>query len=140
MLPSIAIPGNHEYEGYTEELDEQDIEELSIQWRPQFEFPLNGPDGLEETTYYIDYQGVRIIGLNSNEQIDKQAKWLENVLKDIILIDLPLLLIIIQYFHLEKVEIGSIPVKLGSRFMTNIMLIWFCRAMIIPMHVEEQKM
>jgi len=81
-LPGIAVPGNHEYEGYTEEQDEKDIENLSIHWRPQFEFPLNGPEGLEETVYYLDYQGMRIIALNTNEQIDKQTRWLEKVLQD----------------------------------------------------------
>ncbi|MFO7998151.1 MAG: metallophosphoesterase family protein [Marinilabilia sp.] len=78
-LPGIAVPGNHEYESYTEGQDE---EKLSIHWRPQFEFPHNGPEGLEETVYYLDYQGMRIIALNSNEQIDKQTQWLERVLQD----------------------------------------------------------
>jgi len=70
-LPSIAVPGNHEY-----------IDGLSIHWRPQFAFPKNGPDGLQDTAYYVDYQGVRFIALNSNEQVEKQARWLENVLED----------------------------------------------------------
>lgn len=72
MIPSIATPGNHEYRD----------DKLSRHWRPQFSFPLNGPPGLEETVYWIDYQGVRIISLNSNEDIDRQTSWLEGVLKD----------------------------------------------------------
>jgi hypothetical protein len=71
MIPSIATPGNHEYAG-----------ELSHHWRPQFAFPQNGPAGLEETAYWIDYQGARIISLNSNEKIDEQVEWLRGVLTD----------------------------------------------------------
>ena len=82
MLPSVPIAGNHEYEPYTAEEEEKDIDHLSIQWKPQFTLPLNGPDGLEETAYYIDYQGVRIIGLNTLEKQPEQAKWLEKVLSD----------------------------------------------------------
>ena len=32
--------------------------------------------------YYLDYQGVRIISLNSNEKEREQVAWLESVLKD----------------------------------------------------------
>ncbi len=71
MIPSIATPGNHEYYGG-----------LSGHWRPQFSFPLNGPEGLEETVYWLDYQGTRIISLNSNEQIERQSPWLAEVLSD----------------------------------------------------------
>ena len=42
--------------------------------------PKNGPQGLEETVYFIDYQGARIISLNSNQDLAKQANWLDNVL------------------------------------------------------------
>lgn len=70
MIPVIATPGNHEYAQRA----------ISGHWRPQFEFPLNGPVGLEESTFYIDYQGVRIISLNSNEKVPEQAPWLREVL------------------------------------------------------------
>lgn len=80
-IPSIATPGNHEYYK-TEEVDEDgdNVRKLSEQWRPTLTLPLNGPEGLEETVYWLDYQGVRVISLNSNEQQDKQVPWLENVL------------------------------------------------------------
>lgn len=71
MIPSVASPGNHEYR-----------DGLSRHWRPSFSFPMNGPEGLEETVYWVDYQGTRIISLNSNEQIDRQTTWLESVLSD----------------------------------------------------------
>lgn len=78
MLPSIATPGNHEYT--------RDVEDgprrLSVHWRPQFALPAHGPKGLEETVYHIDYQGIRIISLNSNERREDQVAWLDSVLTD----------------------------------------------------------
>ncbi|MCP3890746.1 MAG: hypothetical protein GY702_18020, partial [Desulfobulbaceae bacterium] len=56
MIPCIATPGNHEYyKG-----------KLCKHWKKIFKFPKNGPKGLKNTTYYIDYQDVRIISLDSN--------------------------------------------------------------------------
>jgi hypothetical protein len=73
MIPTVATPGNHEYD---------DDDQLSRHWRPQFAFPTNGPSGLEETVYWLDYQGARIISLNSNERIKDQTVWLKSVLSD----------------------------------------------------------
>lgn len=72
MVPSIATPGNHEYEKGT----------LSRHWRPQFAQPTHGPEGLEETAFVLDYQGVRIISLNSNEKQQEQVAWLEKRLSE----------------------------------------------------------
>jgi len=72
MIPCIATPGNHEYyKG-----------KLCKHWKKIFKFPKNGPKGLKNTTYYIDYQDVRIISLDSNAKIEPQTKWLRNVLKE----------------------------------------------------------
>ena len=49
---------------------------------PNSHCPQNGPDGLNETVYYIDYQGARIISLNSNEERGDQVPWLEAVLRE----------------------------------------------------------
>jgi hypothetical protein len=73
MIPVVATPGNHEYD---------DERGLSRHWQPQFAFPLNGPSGLEESVYWFDYQGARIVSLNSNERIDEQREWLTPVLTD----------------------------------------------------------
>lgn len=93
MVPSLPTPGNHEYErrepaetkgeaaktnASARPRDEK--AELSRHWRPQFTLPENGPEGLKETAYFIDYQGVRIVSLNSNERQDEQVPWLEKVL------------------------------------------------------------
>jgi hypothetical protein len=70
VVPSIPVPGNHEYSGG----------DLSVQWRPQFALPRHSNPELDETTYVVDFQGVRIVGLNSNTSIDEQADWLDSVL------------------------------------------------------------
>jgi len=75
QLPIIATPGNHEYR-----TDSTGKRNLSTLWRLHFTLPQNGPEGLEETVYFGDYQGARIISLNSNQDLVKQANWLDNVL------------------------------------------------------------
>jgi 3',5'-cyclic AMP phosphodiesterase CpdA len=76
MIPNVPTPGNHEYgrDGL--------LRKLSRHWRPQFALPEEGPPGLEETVYKLDYQGVRIISLNSNERHAEQVEWLDSVLAD----------------------------------------------------------
>lgn len=77
MIPSFATPGNHEYRKLTDE-----TRTITPHWRRQFALPTNGPAGLEETAYYIDYQGARIVSLNSNERHEAQAAWLDSILSD----------------------------------------------------------
>lgn len=76
MVPSVMTPGNHEYKDVA----------LSPQWRPQFNLPLNGPKGLEETCYQVNYPNLKIISLDA-EQIDESEKykiaqriWLDSIL------------------------------------------------------------
>jgi myo-inositol-hexaphosphate 3-phosphohydrolase/3',5'-cyclic AMP phosphodiesterase CpdA len=75
MMPSIAVPGNHEQAKLPD-----GSRRLSHHWRATFAFPENGPRGLEESCYTLIYQGVRFIGLNSNQQQEEQAVWLDEVL------------------------------------------------------------
>lgn len=77
MMPSVPVPGNHEMAK-----TEGGGKRLSHHWRPQFALPEHGPKGLEESCFTLVYQGVRIIGLNSNEQIDVQTQWLDKVLAE----------------------------------------------------------
>lgn len=79
-LPSIPVPGNHEYRPLNKVEKERKIRSLSAQWKPQFTLPENGPKGLKESVYYIDYQDTKIIALNSNERQEEQVPWLEEVL------------------------------------------------------------
>lgn len=83
MLPNIPVPGNHEYASHPEHGGSR---HLSTHWRPQFTLPRNGPDGLKETVYALDHQGMRIIGLNTqiakqdDRWLDRQTEWLASVL------------------------------------------------------------
>lgn len=77
QIPQLAVAGNHEYVKNKEKKKTH----LTTLWKPQFEFPKNGMEGLEDTNYYFDYLNCRIIVLNSNEKIDQQAAWLEDVLE-----------------------------------------------------------
>ncbi|MFB6279311.1 MAG: fibronectin type III domain-containing protein [Salinibacter sp.] len=83
MLPNVPVPGNHEYAPHPEHGGSR---HLSTHWRPQFTLPRNGPDGLKETVYALDHQGMRIIGLNTqiakqdDRWLDRQTEWLTSVL------------------------------------------------------------
>ncbi|MDF2158308.1 metallophosphoesterase family protein [Algoriphagus sp. CAU 1675] len=81
MVPTMSIPGNHEY-GFKNESDRATgTRSLSVQWKPQFTLPENGPSGLEETAYFMDYQDTKFIFLDSNKDWEKQAQWLEEILQ-----------------------------------------------------------
>lgn len=78
--PLVPVAGNHEYPDPRKiPADQRRITSL---WRPQFTLPENGPQGLEETVFSFDYQGVRVVVLNGNEKIPEQALWLEGVLSN----------------------------------------------------------
>ncbi len=77
MMPSIAVPGNHEMAKLPE-----NKRKLSHHWRPQFAQPENGPKGLEETCFTIVYHNLLVVGLNSNEEIEVQTEWLDKVLAE----------------------------------------------------------
>ncbi|MCP4625523.1 MAG: metallophosphoesterase family protein [bacterium] len=74
-IPSIPVTGNHEYK-------KRGLggPSLSKYWKPQFALPELGREDLDETVYYVDFQGVRVVALNSNLKIKDQAKWMEKLL------------------------------------------------------------
>jgi len=86
-VTSVTTSGDSVTVEFLMEVD-ADPSELSRHWRPGFTLPLNGPAGLEESTYYIDIQGVRIIGLNSPaalgspQALQEQTEWLRRVLEE----------------------------------------------------------
>jgi hypothetical protein len=80
MIPSVPTPGNHEYP--RDPKQPLASRHVSHHWRPQFTLPENGPEGLAETVYWLDYQGTRIVSLNSNEQEARQVEWLDRVLAE----------------------------------------------------------
>ncbi|MEP0710617.1 metallophosphoesterase family protein [Algoriphagus sp.] len=83
MIPSLATPGNHEYDS-----EEDGSLVLDYHWKKQFSFPENGPKEFSETVYYTDYSDLRLISLNSQEivvnekSMETQKVWLEKVLSE----------------------------------------------------------
>lgn len=83
MINSIPAVGNHEY------LSQPDGPRVLMPHVPaQLLTPDNGPEPLQATVYYVDYQGVRYIALDSMEALQNddlarlQAEWLHDVLAD----------------------------------------------------------
>lgn len=76
MTPVVPSPGNHEYRK-----DSSGQTRLAQHWGAQFNMPRNGPRSLEHGAYHIDYQGVRIVSLNTMEKVEEQAAWLDDVLR-----------------------------------------------------------
>lgn len=81
MIPQVMTPGNHDYNGLT----------LDPHWNAQFTLPTNGPKGLEGTCFFIDYNNLRLISIDSaadselkNENgymMTAQKSWLDSVLQ-----------------------------------------------------------
>ncbi len=83
-IPVLPTPGNHEYY----DPSERSKRELNKYWRAGFTLPENGPEGLWETSYTTDYQGVRFIVVNSDAMLRdaevalRQKVWVEGLLKN----------------------------------------------------------
>ena len=77
---AIPVVGNHEFMTIGDSKPRQ----LSIQWRPQFTLPVEedlAPE-LHETVYTVDYQDIRIIVINSNDELKAQTNYIEDQLKN----------------------------------------------------------
>ncbi|WP_432797467.1 fibronectin type III domain-containing protein [Poriferisphaera sp. WC338] len=75
----IPVLGNHELAKFSEDTPRV----VSILWRPQFTLPLSPtlPEELQETVYTVDYQGLRVIVLNSMMDTKAQNAYLEQQLQ-----------------------------------------------------------
>jgi len=93
MVPSLPVPGNHDLHRSPDSSDDASGPLVAPpSWRQQFALPMNGPEGLRGQSYYIDYQGVRMISLDVNiyagkqdteakkQLAQQQTAWLEKVL------------------------------------------------------------
>ncbi|MDP1676593.1 MAG: metallophosphoesterase family protein [Bacteroidota bacterium] len=88
MTPSILVPGNHDLafkmEGGKIVRKKNGKKErsnlLPPTWRGQYVLPENGISGYEEVSYYVDYQGVRFIMMNTNDRLLEQAEWMKKLL------------------------------------------------------------
>jgi hypothetical protein len=97
-VPSLPVPGNHDLHRPPASQEAKTVLSVSPLWRYHFLLPNNGPENLEELrqqSYFVDYQGVRLISLDvnvyANESFDAhekrriwdgQTKWLESVLRN----------------------------------------------------------
>ncbi|MGY1410283.1 MULTISPECIES: metallophosphoesterase [unclassified Luteimonas] len=77
-------PGNHEF---FEEFEDTPRERrvLGDPWQLHFALPGNGAAGVQATTYWFDYQGIRFAVLDGTSTLDldagpAQAAWLDTVL------------------------------------------------------------
>ncbi|CAD2258278.1 purple acid phosphatase family protein [Xanthomonas arboricola] len=89
LLEGTAVapaPGNHEYHEEGEDTP-QATRTLGNHWPVTFALPRNGPSATARTSYWFDYQGVRIAVLDGTSVLDlgtgpAQAQWLDKVLAD----------------------------------------------------------
>lgn len=84
MVVNAPAPGNHEY---WEEFEDtpQERRVLGNHWSRTFALPANGAPGAEATSYWFDYQGVRVMVLDGTSALDlgtaeAQAAWLDRTL------------------------------------------------------------
>jgi len=87
LLEGTAVapaPGNHEYHEQFEDTP-QERRVLGGHWPVTFALPRNGPAQTAQTTYWFDYQDVRVAVVDGTSALDlgtaaAQAKWLDQVL------------------------------------------------------------
>lgn len=87
LLPGMAVApaaGNHEY---FEEFEDtpQERRVLGRHWPVSFALPGNGAGVARSTTYWFDYQDLRVVVLDGTSALDlgtaaQQAQWLDGVL------------------------------------------------------------
>lgn len=72
-VTGVPVTGNHEYAG-----------KLAVQWRPQFELPVEEslPEELHENVYAFAYQDVQVIVLNSIQKVEEQTAYLKSKLSE----------------------------------------------------------
>ncbi|MEN4902404.1 metallophosphoesterase family protein [Luteimonas sp. TWI1437] len=85
-IATAPAAGNHEFHDEHEDTP-QERRVLSPHWPVTFALPRNGAPGVEATTYWFDYQGVRFVVLDGTSILDlgtgpAQAQWLDRVLAD----------------------------------------------------------
>ncbi len=86
QTPQMPTPGNHEY---VKDESARAGSSITGQWRRQFTLPDDGPADVpagRETNWYTDYQGLRLISIDSM-QVDRDekarkaiVKWLDGLL------------------------------------------------------------
>lgn len=101
QIPSLPVAGNSDH--YRMQETPVDKRMLFPQWNGVFQLPENGPSGLENLSYYVDYPNLRVIALYTNfesagkdereiyidkytkltdDLFQKQLRWMEEVLAE----------------------------------------------------------
>lgn len=85
-VPQVPATGNHEYVDAVD-AGGRETRRLGPHWGKQFALPANGAAGVESTTYFTDYQGVRFVVLDGTAAIDLgkldvQTAWLDKALSE----------------------------------------------------------
>lgn len=85
-VPQVPAPGNHEYVDDIRP-DGSESKKLGPHWPVMFNLPDNGVEGVRGTTYFLDYQGVRIVVLDGTSALElgtleTQTAWLDKVLAE----------------------------------------------------------
>lgn len=83
-VPQVPAAGNHEHIERTH-ADGSEHYQLGAHFPLMFALPGNGAPGAEATTYFTDYQGVRIVVLDGTSALElgtlaAQTAWLDKVL------------------------------------------------------------
>ncbi len=82
LLNNLVVSGNHEYDESTTPVT------LRPHWATHFHVPDNGPTPLQDSVFYVDYQQVRFVILDSTRAMHDesmallQARWLQNALSN----------------------------------------------------------
>jgi 3',5'-cyclic AMP phosphodiesterase CpdA len=79
LIPSVMTPGSHEYAYKLK--DGTRVNQFSPLWYSHFTLPENGIPGMEEKSFFFDYQGVRFIMLDAQSKLEEQAAWLDSLLE-----------------------------------------------------------
>jgi hypothetical protein len=83
-VPQVPAPGNHEYVDDIRP-DGSEGKKLGPHWPVMFNLPDNGAAGARGTSYFLDYQGVRIVVLDGTSALelgtlDAQTAWADAAL------------------------------------------------------------
>lgn len=80
-VPQLMTPGNHDYRDRV----------IDPHWNLQFTFPQNGPSRLKGSCYFVDYQNLRLISIDSaagdeledenGYEMTAQKAWLDSLLR-----------------------------------------------------------
>ncbi len=83
-VPQVVAAGNHEYVDVALP-GGKESRKLGPHWPVSFALPRNGAQGAAETSYFLDWQGVRFVVLDGTSALDfgtleAQTRWLDETL------------------------------------------------------------